>query len=52
MKLSNKEEGYVVRQNENFPDRPVVRILGNTYSSSFYEIDLLKNPNIVIESII
>lgn len=51
LKLSSGEEGYVVRQNENFPDRPVVRVIYD-YSTKeavpFYEINLLKNANISV----
>lgn len=55
VKLSNGEHGYVIRQNSGFPDRPVIRILGNILEKNlkqFYEIDLIKNSNIVIESIV
>ncbi|PRR77145.1 Cyclic di-GMP phosphodiesterase response regulator RpfG [Clostridium liquoris] len=54
IRLSNGEEGYVIKQNEGFPDRPVVRILYDSKTKAptpFYEIDLLKNPNLVINSI-
>lgn len=52
VRLSNGIEGYVIRQNEGFPDRPVIRVLYNHISKEpiqFYEIDLLKNLNVVIE---
>lgn len=53
IKLSNGENGYVIRQNPGFPDRPVIRIMEEDNSSKqFYEIDLLKNFNLVIESIV
>lgn len=55
VKLSNGEEGYVIRQNKGFPDRPVLRVLYDTITKNpipFYEIDLLYNPNIVIEAIV
>jgi len=54
IKLSNGEEGYVIAQNHGFPDRPVIRVLYDSKTSNpvpFYEIDLLKNINIVIDSI-
>lgn len=54
VRLSNGAEGYVINQNQGFPDRPVVRVLYDAETRnpiSFYEIDLLKNPSIVIESI-
>ncbi|WP_127836500.1 HD-GYP domain-containing protein [Clostridium prolinivorans] len=55
VKLSNSVEGYVVRQNKNFPDRPVIRVLYDSKTKlpiEFYEIDLLKNNNLVIESMV
>ncbi|MCB2296835.1 HD-GYP domain-containing protein [Clostridium tagluense] len=55
LRLSNGVEGYVIRQNKNFPDRPVIRVLYETYTRKpikFYEIDLLQNQNIVVKSII
>lgn len=54
VRLSNGEEGYVINQNKGFPDRPIVRVLYDIKTRnpiSFYELDLLKYPNIVIESI-
>ncbi|KAJ50883.1 putative nucleotidyltransferase with HDIG domain [Clostridium tetanomorphum] len=55
VRLSNGEEGYVIKQNEGFPDRPTIRIFynGNTKMPiPFYEINLLKNPSLVITSIV
>lgn len=55
VKLSNGEEGYVINQNKGFPDRPVVRVLYDKSTKSpisFYEIDLLKTSNIVIQSVV
>ncbi len=55
LRLSNGIEGYVIKQNKNFPDRPVIRVL---YEAStrrpikFYEIDLLEFQNIGVQSII
>ncbi len=54
VRLSNGEEGYVISQNKGFPDRPIIRILYDVVTKApipFYEIDLLKNPNIVIQCI-
>ncbi|WP_138207344.1 HD-GYP domain-containing protein [Haloimpatiens lingqiaonensis] len=51
IKLSNGLEGYVLEQNENFPDRPIIRITydknqkGNVYTC---DMNLLDNPNITI----
>jgi hypothetical protein len=53
--LSNSIEGYVIRQNKNFPDRPVVRVLYDHLTKApipFYEVDLLENSNVVIETIV
>ena len=55
VKLSNGEEGYVISQNKGFPDRPIIRVLYDIITKSpiaFYEINLLENPSIVIESIV
>ncbi|MCY6959341.1 HD-GYP domain-containing protein [Clostridium brassicae] len=55
VKLSNNIEGYVIKQNKGFPDRPVIRVLYNSMTRepiSFYEIDLLKHLDIVIEGIV
>jgi HD-GYP domain-containing protein (c-di-GMP phosphodiesterase class II) len=55
VKLSNTIEGYVIRQNRNFPDRPVLRILYDSKTRSpipFFEIDLLEHPNLVVEAIV
>ncbi|MTK13001.1 MAG: HD-GYP domain-containing protein [Clostridiaceae bacterium] len=54
VKLSNGNEGFIIRQNKGFPDRPVVRVLYDSETKNpipFYEIDLLNNPSIVIQSI-
>ncbi|MBV4420277.1 HD-GYP domain-containing protein [Clostridium tyrobutyricum] len=51
--LSNNEDGYIIKQNKGFPDRPVVRVIENSDNiSCFHEIDLLYNTNIVILGII
>ncbi|MEG0774918.1 HD-GYP domain-containing protein [Clostridium sp.] len=55
IKLSNGIEGYVIKQNKNFPDRPVIRILYDNISRKpvkFYEIDLLENPNLTVQDVI
>ncbi len=55
LKLSNNLEGYVIKQNKNFPDRPVLRILYDSNTKKpipFYEVDLLQNPNLIVEAII
>lgn len=55
VKLSNGIEGYVVRQNEGFPDRPVIRVLKDPETGTNipgYEVDLLKNLNVIVEEIV
>ena len=55
LKLSNGVEGYVINQNKNFPDRPIIRVLYDSETKEpikFYEIDLLECHNIVVNSII
>lgn len=55
VRISNGEEGYIIRQNKGFPDRPVIRMFYDAEQKSpipFYEIDLLKNPSLVVEMVI
>ena len=55
VRLSNSVEGYVIRQNKNFPDRPVIRILYDSNTKAaipYFEIDLLQHPNLVIVAIV
>lgn len=55
VKLSNGIEGYVVKQNRFFPDRPIVRIVyGKNINDKipFYEINLLEHNNLVIKSLV
>jgi HD-GYP domain-containing protein (c-di-GMP phosphodiesterase class II) len=55
VRLSNSVEGYVIRQNKNFPDRPVIRVLYDSETKApipFYEIDLLEHLSLVIEAIV
>ncbi|WP_291635846.1 HD-GYP domain-containing protein [Clostridium sp.] len=55
LKLSNGVEGYVIKQNKKFPDRPVLRVLyegEDRKPIKFYEIDLLQCHNVVVKSII
>lgn len=55
VRISNGEEGYVIRQNKGFPDRPVIRMFYDADQNSsipFYEIDLLKNPSLIVETVI
>lgn len=50
VKLSNGIEGNILRQNENFPDRPVVKAEKEDLNrnKSSYEIDLLNETNLSI----
>lgn len=55
VKLSNDVEGYVVRQNENFPDRPVIRVIYDAETKNDiepYEIDLVESINLVVKSVV
>lgn len=55
VRLSNGIEGYVVKQNQGFPDKPVIRILYDTDTKNpiqFYEIDLVKSLNVVIKNVV
>lgn len=55
LKLSSGIEGYVIKQNKNFPDRPIIRVLYDTETKkpiSFYEIDLLQENCLTVEAIV
>lgn len=55
VKLSNNIEGYVVKQNRQFPDRPTIRITYNVNTRKKiipYEINLINHTNITIVSIV
>lgn len=55
VKLSNGVEGYVVKQNEKFPDKPIIRVTYDTITRqpiSPYEVNLVKNLNLVINEVI
>lgn len=55
VKLSDGTEGYVVRQNKNFPDRPILRVLYDYKTREpipSYEVDLLSYPYITVSSMI
>ncbi|KAA8664538.1 HD-GYP domain-containing protein [Clostridium sp. MT-14] len=55
VKLSNGVEGYVIRQNRGFPDRPVIRVLYDAKTREAipaFEIDLLKSTDLVIVTIV
>lgn len=51
VKLSNNVEGFIVSQNPNFPDRPVVRVIYDNITGEripFYDINLMTNLNLTI----
>lgn len=54
VKLSDGVEGFVVKHNKGFPDRPVVRVFYDEYGNVIapYEINLMEKLNITIDSII
>ncbi|QAT41163.1 HD-GYP domain-containing protein [Clostridium sp. JN-9] len=55
VRLSNGEEGYVVRQNKGFPDRPIIRVIYDSITKkprNIFEINLLQYSNIVIEKLV
>ncbi|GAA0116881.1 HD-GYP domain-containing protein [Clostridium senegalense] len=51
VKLSNGYSGFVVRQNQGFPDRPIIRVMCDNNEKmlgSYYEINLLKKTDVII----
>jgi HD-GYP domain-containing protein (c-di-GMP phosphodiesterase class II) len=55
VRLSSNVEGYVVRQNKGFPDRPIIRVLYDSETKKpvpFYEIDLMKELTITIQEVV
>lgn len=55
VKLSNGIEGYVIRQNLGFPDRPVIRVLYDSKTRKpiqFYEINLVETLNLIVEDVV
>ena len=55
VKLSNGIEGYVVKQNISLPARPIIRVIYDKDTKERiipYEIDLISNLNVVVESVI
>jgi putative nucleotidyltransferase with HDIG domain len=55
VKLSNGIEGFVISQNKNFPDRPIIRVTYDSLTKMYiphYEIDLLSNINMTIVSVV
>lgn len=55
LKLSSGVEGYVIKQNPNFPDRPILRVFYDSETKKpipFYEINLLDNRNIAVVGIV
>ncbi|MFU0825327.1 HD-GYP domain-containing protein [Clostridium sp.] len=55
VRLSNGVEGYVIRQNKNLPDRPVIRIVYDSITKmpiQPYEIDLMNKLSLTIETVV
>lgn len=54
VKLSNGLEGFVVRDNKGFPDRPIVRITYNSEGRAIepIEIDLVEKIDVCIEKML
>lgn len=55
VRLSSNVEGYVVKQNKGFPDRPIIRVLYDSETKKpvpFYEIDLMKELAVTIEGVV
>lgn len=54
VRLSNGIEGYVIKQNKFFPDRPVIRVSSNdtVKSRPSYDMDLLNIVNVTIDSVV
>lgn len=54
VKLSNGLEGFVVRDNKGFPDRPIVRVTYNQEGKAIepIEIDLLEKLDMCIEKVL
>lgn len=54
--LSNGVEGFVIKQNQGFPDRPIIRVLEDSKTkeplSNYYEINLIKKTDVIIKGII
>lgn len=53
--LSDGTEGYVVKQNKGFPDRPIIRVIYDVATKNpipYYEIDLLKKLDVTIISVV
>lgn len=54
VKLSNGIEGYVIKQNKNLPDRPIIRVVYDSDTREpieFYDVDLMKKLSWTIETI-
>ncbi|NFO98469.1 HD-GYP domain-containing protein [Clostridium botulinum] len=54
VKLTNGIQGYVIKHNKNFPDRPVIRVVYDTYTNlpiQPYDIDLIKEMSLAIKDV-
>lgn len=55
VRLSNGVEGYVIKQNKNLPDRPVIRVVYDSFTREpiqIYEVDLMKKLSLTIEAVV
>ncbi len=54
VRLSNLHEGFVVRNNKGFPDKPIVRVFTNEGGQTIlpYEVDLIETLNICVDEVI
>lgn len=55
VRLSNGIEGYVVNQNANYADKPIIRVLYDPVTKDPvqpYEIDLVEKLNVVITAVV
>lgn len=55
VRLSNSFEGYVIKQNKGFPDKPVVRVIYDYVIGEKvlpYEIDLMEALNVVVIGVV
>jgi HD-GYP domain-containing protein (c-di-GMP phosphodiesterase class II) len=54
VKLSDGQEGFVVKDNKGFPDRPIIRIIYDNEGNAIppFEVDLIDKINVCIERMV
>lgn len=54
VRLSDNSEGFIIRNNKGFPDKPIIRIFSDEYgqTTSPYEVNLIEILNICIDDVI